>query len=266
MGFFQTSGILNRRGFFGGAAKAFSPTDIAGLQLWLDATTGLFDATSGGGAVTTDGSAVARWEDQSGNGNNFTQSTSNNRPLLKTSIQNSKNVIRFDGTNDAMLGPAALKFAPPVSMFAVVSKRGGTDYSTIYANGNLAGGPIGYGIWISATWDNSGAFSAQYRNAGGASTNYYTATLPSINAFFIGHAIINSSTNKVYFNNNAEDSINHTITGTPNQTPTIGAREAGGLGFYLNGDIAEIIVYNSDLSETNRGSVRNYLNAKWNIY
>ena len=87
MGFFQTSGILNRRGFFGGAAKAFSPTDIAGLQLWLDATTGLFDATSGGSAVTTDGSAVARWEDQSTNGRNLTQATVNDRPVLKTSVQ-----------------------------------------------------------------------------------------------------------------------------------------------------------------------------------
>lgn len=245
---------------------SFSPSSISGLQLWLDSTTGLFDATSGGSPVTADGSAVARWEDQSGNGRHFTQSTSLNRPLLKTSIQNSKNVVRFDGTNDAMLGPTALQFAPPVSMFAVVSKRGGTDYSTIYGNGILASGPIGYGIWISATGDNSGAFSSQYRNAGGASINYYTATLPSTSVFFIGHAIINSSTNKVYFNNGAEDSINHTITGTPNQTPTIGARESGGLSFYLNGDIAEIVIYNSDLSDDNRVLVRDYLNTKWAIY
>lgn len=274
MGFFQTSGILNRRGFFGGAAKAFSPTDIAGLQLWLDATTGLFDATSGGSAVTTDGSSVARWEDQSGNGYHFEQGTSNNRPVLKTSVQNSKNVIRFDGSNDVMAGPSALKFSHPASMFVVVSKRGGTDYQGIYSNGILQQ-CTGYGLFISNTGDNSGAFSTQVRSdASGSnvsSTNYYTGTLPSTNTFFIGAGIIDSSTNKAYFNNGSEDSISHSIaSGTPNRGVGIGARYGGvdatSPGFFFNGDIAEIIVYNSALTSSDRGSVRDYLNTKWNIY
>jgi len=267
MGFFQSSGILNRRGFFGGVVKAFSPPDISGLQLWLDATTGLFDATSGGSAVTTDGSAVARWEDQSGNARHFTQGTSNNRPVLKTSIQNSKNVVRFDGSNDNMTGSNDLQFAPPVSMFCVVSKRGGTAYQTIYGNGILAGGVIGYGIWISDTSDNSGAFSSQYRNAGSANTNYYMATLPSTNTFFIGSCLIDSSTNKIFFNGSSEDSISHAITGTPNQTVAIGMRYDGGaVNWALNGDLAELLVYNSALSTTNRESVRDYLNTKWAVY
>lgn len=43
MGFFASSGILNRRGFFGGAA-AFSPTSIAGLKLWLKADAGVTES------------------------------------------------------------------------------------------------------------------------------------------------------------------------------------------------------------------------------
>lgn len=267
MGFFASSGILNRKGFFGGAAKAFSPTDIAGLQLWLDATTGLFDATSGGSAVTTDGSSVARWEDQSGNSYHFDQATSNNRPVLKTSIQNSKNVIRFDGLNDLMLGSNSLKFKPPVSMFCVVSKRGGSDYQGIYTAGVLAI-VNGYGILISNTGDNSGAFTSQYRIGNtNISTNYYTATLPSTNTFFIGSATIDSSTNKVFFNDSTEDSISHTVDTTPNQNVYIGARDNFGSPlFYFNGDMAEVLVYNTALSTTNRESVRDYLDTKWNVY
>lgn len=251
-------------------ASAFVPTDIAGLQLWLDATTGLFDATSGGNAVTTDGSAVARWEDQSGNGRHFEQATSNNRPVLKTSVQNNKNVIRFDGSNDRFDGPAALKIAPPVSIFSVISKRGGTNYQSIYSAGILA--PVrGYGLFISSTTDNSGAFSSQYRDGSNASTNYYTATTPVINSFFIGASVINLSVNNAYFNNNSENSISHTVgTVTPNQEIRIGNRreESGGPveGFFLNGDIAEIIIYNSSLTSSDRVLVRDYLNTKWNIY
>lgn len=43
MGFFASSGILNRRGFFGGVATTapFSPADITGLSLWLKADAGV---------------------------------------------------------------------------------------------------------------------------------------------------------------------------------------------------------------------------------
>ena len=127
MGFFATSGILNRRGFFGGA-QAFSPSNIAGLSFWLDATTGLFDATSGGSAVTTDGSAVARWEDQSGNSRHITQATLASRPILKTAIQNGKNIIRFDGTNDILRRSGAFVHDQgAATIFVVVSANTGVN-------------------------------------------------------------------------------------------------------------------------------------------
>lgn len=65
MGFFQSGGILNRRGFFSApvsaAPPAFSPTDISGLQLWLDA--GNLQSYSGSGSS---------WLDLSGNSRNAT--------------------------------------------------------------------------------------------------------------------------------------------------------------------------------------------------
>ena len=64
-------------------APAFAPTDISGLQLWLDAsdTSTLYNATAGGSLVTTNGAAVARWADKSGNNRHATQATVNNRPI-----------------------------------------------------------------------------------------------------------------------------------------------------------------------------------------
>ena len=93
MGFFQTSGILNRRGFFG--SKIFSPKDISDIDLWLDASDGntLYDATSGGNLVTADGSAVKRWEDKSGNSNHATEGT--NAPVLETAEKNGLNALNF---------------------------------------------------------------------------------------------------------------------------------------------------------------------------
>lgn len=47
MGFFQPSGILNRRGLFGGvSSQPFSPSDISGLSLWVSADYGVTTGTS----------------------------------------------------------------------------------------------------------------------------------------------------------------------------------------------------------------------------
>jgi hypothetical protein len=80
----------------------WTPAEIS-TALWLDAadSSTLFDAVSGGNLVAADG-AVARWEDKSGNGRSLTQGTPVLRPQRKTSIQNGKDVLRFDGLEDGL--------------------------------------------------------------------------------------------------------------------------------------------------------------------
>lgn len=248
MGFFQTSGILNRRGFFGGAAKAFSPKDIAGLQLWLDATTGLFDATSGGSAVTTDGSSVARWEDQSGNQNHLTQNNSGDRPKLKTSIQNSKNIVRFDGAGDFM-DKSALFTSQPYTLFLVFAfTSGGRILSGISNN------------WLFGSWNNysNRAFNGAWVFQGtSSSTTFQVATLKC-----------NGSGAK-YYQNSTELGSNLN-TGAPNGLRFgkggSGASDFPTTGETAAGDVCEFLGYNQDLTTANLTSIHDYLNSKWSVY
>jgi hypothetical protein len=89
--------IINAHNF---TPAIWTPAQIS-TSLWLDASDAatLFDAVSGGSPVAADG-AVARWQDKSGNDRHATQSASGSRGLRKTSIQNSLDVVRLDGTND----------------------------------------------------------------------------------------------------------------------------------------------------------------------
>jgi len=75
---------------------------ITGLAVWLDASDAatLFQDSAGTTPATADNDVIGRWADKSGNGYHATQGTTGNKPLLKTAIQNSKNVIRCDGTDD----------------------------------------------------------------------------------------------------------------------------------------------------------------------
>jgi hypothetical protein len=70
----------------------FSPLDVTGLILWLDAN----DLST----ITKSSDLVSQWDDKSGQGNDLTEAT--NKPLWVDGAHNSKDTIRFDGTNDAI--------------------------------------------------------------------------------------------------------------------------------------------------------------------
>jgi hypothetical protein len=105
--------IINAHNFGG----TWTPSQIT-TALWLDAadSSTLFDAVSGGSLVAADG-AIARWQDKSGNARHVTQGTLLNRPLRKTAVQNSRDVVRFDGLNDLL----ETTFASFGASYAVVS-------------------------------------------------------------------------------------------------------------------------------------------------
>jgi hypothetical protein len=80
----------------GGVGNASGSGGQPQNRLWLRADAGT--------STTTDGQPVSAWNDQSGNGNNATQTTSANQPLFIASepLANNRPVLRFDGSNDWM--------------------------------------------------------------------------------------------------------------------------------------------------------------------
>ena len=89
MGFFASSGILNRRGFFGGVAPTapFSPADITGLALWLKPDAGL---------IVDGEDQVTQWTDQSVNENDFAQDL-DYPAYAEGGIINGYSAVLFDG-------------------------------------------------------------------------------------------------------------------------------------------------------------------------
>jgi hypothetical protein len=102
----------------------WTPAEIS-TALWLDASDSstLFDATTGGSTPAADGT-VARWEDKSGNSRHVTQGTSDYRPIRKTSVQNSLDVVRFDGTDDLMVTGSNSPTLTGFTVFAVERHTG----------------------------------------------------------------------------------------------------------------------------------------------
>ena len=268
-------------------AGSVSPTQIAGLQLWLDGSDAatLYDATTGGSLVAADG-AVARWQDKSGNGRHATQSTSGSRPTRKTAIQNSLGVVRFDGSNDAMSisgSTATFKFLHGTVATVIYVARYGTSADPnaqycLISTGGASGNEIGYfhSYDDRSPSANNSISSSAIRDAAG-----FRAWLNRVNnqvapnAFIACSEVIDAGNETaanrsiVRINGGAAiqgNSLTNSPSGNDSQFDlTIGAIISSSPTAHMLGDIAEIIIYNSALSSTDRAAVESYLIAKWGV-
>ncbi len=231
----------------GGASRIISPNEISGLQLWLDANDAstLYDATSGGGLVSSDGATVARWADKSGNNKHAIQATANARPILKTGIKNGKNILRFDGANDLLTSTLTVS-SPMTFVFVAYPIADVAGWRIILSanNTNLIG--IGY---------DTSSRALLYTTTGSQAAR----TKPTNFELYVG--VFNGANSRLIINNNFDNTwatANVTMTSLHLSTNSIGT-------FYRN-DFAEFLIYNSALSNNNINALKKYLNAKWAIY
>ena len=99
----------------GPMAWAISLPVSADLQLWLTTDVGIIVDASGN---------VETWVDQSGQGNDFTQSTAGARPTLITGGgPGGVDVIHFDGLDDMLANLAQLVAGTSVTVFSVMAVR-----------------------------------------------------------------------------------------------------------------------------------------------
>ena len=238
--------------------SVWTPNLISGLQLWLDAadSSTLFDATAGGSLVTTDGAAVARWADKSGNNRHATQATANARPLLKTSIKNGKNVLRFDGANDQLVG-VPCKWDGQVTVFYVAKTNNNAGYVFYDGSGNTNNDAFHFG------W-NAGKPTV-YGNGWGSGRTPNASSGVSYTGSFIMTSSVLGSSSSIFVNGatpTGSSVANGSLSQAANNNYVIGYETY----WWFNGDISEILIYNSALTTTQRQAVETYLNTKWALY
>lgn len=232
--------------------------------LWLRADKGT--------NTTTDGANISSWLDQSGNGYDVSQSTSNRQPLYRTSVINGFPTIQFDNvstTNDRLVGSdyplldntSGLSFftiTRPLSLDnstarSIISKRTGVGVQQSYMLFYFSGGNKIHADIQS----NNDRFTttASFSN----STNYmvdliYDGSLAAANRAKI---YINGALDRTASETNASiaDNVSPLILGSTDEADT---RPFGG-------HMAEIIQYRKALSDAERNIVNNYLSAKYNI-
>ena len=234
------------------------PQQIAGLQLWLDAADAstLYDDTAGGSLVAEDG-LVARWEDKSGNARHATQSNSDNRPQRKTNQQNGLDALLFDGTNDRFVLPS-ISIPNSHSAFTVYRRASAGMQSFGIASTAAVALPPFPSVWST---DN-----ILYQISNAEFTTHGTANTST--GYFVISTIRNGTTSIDLRRNAANVATITTGAGVTNAASgswnAIASRDPGHLNRH-SGNLCEIIVYDSALSDTDRNAVESYLMSKWAI-
>jgi len=254
MGFFASSGILNRRGFFfpptAAATPAFSPTDIAGLIVWVKADTGI---SQSGGVVTS-------WADQSGQGNDFASSAGAEPTLISSEI-NSLPAVDFAGDKYMT---ASVNYTFTGQTFLIVFK-----YSSNAST---------YGRLFSQ-WDENNTndfeladsylpflrFQGQDEIATYANAWFFAESVSDGNAY-LAISKHNGSTFTLQINNGSEVADSSTLNAAI-ATFAISASNAYFLGNdTFNSKVAEILVYSRALNSQELDNLKTYLNGRYAIY
>lgn len=216
----------------------------AGLVLQLDAN-----------AITgiSDGTGISTWSDTSGSGNHFANSTGNSAtyPVYRTNQQNGRPAVDFDGSNDFLTTVVVIDTSTVYSMFLAFKLDSAAGTQGLFRNGD----GVGYGLLcsggsreilhraVAALDDGACTTNAEYWSAVRTS-----APLAKLWVNGVNQAITNSTS----------------ACNAPASNGWVGVFNTG-LGFYMDGKIFEVLCYNTNLSDADRGLVEAYLALKWGI-
>lgn len=257
----------------GGAKKAFSPLDLT-PSLWLSADSLIYTDDGATTPATADGNVIAVWKDKSGNGYDVSQTDNGMRPVLKLGANgiNGKPAIKFDGSNDRLTRSVAnwLSTDNTGTIFIVYRLDAIGSYQYLLSTFDT-GTAATYGL---------GFYAAM------TAANPYMAVYQCNNDTFdrlLGNTTIEVATNylAVYRSDGSDylflvNGVNQTITvGSGGNTGdwfsdtenrdnfTVGGGIYNAAGNFINGSIAEILVYNSNLTGEDLANVENYFANKY---
>jgi hypothetical protein len=252
------------------------PKSVSDLLVWLKGDAGTFDATVGGSA-STDGGIVRRWEDQSGNGRDFT--TSGTAPVFQTNEAtiNSQNAIEFPGGSAVRLedidAENYLNGLDELTIFFVIESDGvGTDrgfWTTYEPDGTL----------------DDEVFSIRYDDVGdnGGADDVITTGLRDLPVAFVQESFEDAQTTTgqiVMLKWKSEENYELYVDGvlsnpTFSQNVPTGVLTAVttaiiGQGTHDQSDswdglIAEVILYGKEIPISEQQDVEDYLSTKYSI-
>ena len=221
---------------------------VSGASLWLDASD---DATF----TYSSGTVVSQWNDKSGNGRNFAQATVANQPTRNTNIQNGyAGVI---GTTNDVLSTSYNWVNSAFTVFLVVKPSSTSGFM------GWMGAHTGTGCPALGTANGTGEYSL-FRTGISTNPSNLVATLSNADvAVWKSSGVSSGNVSATIYKNGTQSSTNPGYSSSGTGTIATLFASSTGLDDPCTGYLFEVLVYPSELSDTDRNKVEGYLRAKW---
>lgn len=227
----------------------FTPPDLPGLTRWFDAALG----------VTLVSGFVSEWADQSGNGEDATQSTASQRPTVVASGLNGHPVLRWPSTGNVELEVDLTFMAgSDFTVYSVMQRS--SNKTTNYFTGNVSGGVTNASLHIG--WSTNTLFKFGFwGNDSNVTVPAFTSATPVIGQFTFSQT--RGKEVQVF-----EGGVSYTVD-MPAQTTPLTSVTSGRIGCAVGGtffgDIAELLYWNRALTDAEEVVMNNYLANKYGI-
>ncbi|KPJ66516.1 MAG: hypothetical protein AMJ43_07740 [Coxiella sp. DG_40] len=216
----------------GGSGVLFPP--VSGYKIWLDA--------SDESTITESSNLVSSWDDKSDQGNNATQTNETNKPTYDSVNQS----INFDGSDNYLDITGIL--TTDYTIFCVLTNNDTSGVAGLYCDKTAFQRGLYFDVGKAAIYNGSTAVKDTDQSTG---KNLYTAYYSS-----------SATTAKMSVNGTVKASNTSYAAYTPSVSDSIGRF---GSGSYWLGNMHELVVYDSSLSDGQISSIESYLNTKWGL-
>ena len=227
------------------------PAGIPGLVLWLDA--------ADGGTLTADARGLSLWRDKSGHGRDVQQTEHAARPTISPQAQNGHLPVAFDGSTQFLTGPPVLPAGQ--SAYTIVAlwrprKNAGVQSVFEQAAAPLQANTRAALLAVGQAYGLNGESNDRHDLVGFEPKVWRLTCLEVDNARERNVAISDNGVGYFGATGNPK-ALNLGTTGI-----TLGRKLAAD-GEYLDGEVAEVLVFDRVLGRADRQRVLAYLDGKW---
>lgn len=243
----------------GPAGVGTSATNV----LWLKADVGT--------STSTNGSPVASWNDQSGNGIVLNQSTAAQQPQFVSSLMNGLPALEFDnnsasGQNDYLITPDNPIFdnTNGYSFFTVTRMKGFGDAQSIISKRNNVGNEEAFMLFYYT--GNKLFVDIDNDNNRFSNTVVSTINTNKIYDFFYDGTLLPPQRSTIFDQEVLQTtSVESSSAVADKVSPLLVGATHSGDPRAFNGYISEIIMYRTKVNDAQRTIINNHLSAKYDI-
>jgi len=221
------------------------------LALWLNA---------GANVAKNEQNVVSAWADQSGRRQN---AKAKNDPVWVANVLNGHPVVRFDGSDDWFALTGQVIASQQHTIFAVINDNGGEGTRNLFGNWDGSKGNSHTSVFLGTATGASGQRKIRFTDA--FANDPFKIQLSTAREHFLLTAVADSDNARIFQNLTQIGNKGATIGPRNLSTNWVVGRQGTLNGEYWNGDLAELLVYETALNAADRDRVWRYLGRKYAI-